>query len=59
MLIYYEVENTGTINETYEVAITDDDSAAILPKRRQHTVFAGDIRNGSFTLKPTSSSVIL
>ncbi|CAG2243379.1 unnamed protein product [Mytilus edulis] len=59
MLIYYEVENTGTINETYEVAITDDDSAAVLPKRRQHTVFAGDIRNGSFTLKPTSSSVIL
>ncbi|CAG2241565.1 unnamed protein product [Mytilus edulis] len=54
-----EIENTGTINETYEVAITDDDSAAVLPKRRQHTVFAGDIRNGSFTLKPTSSSVIL
>ncbi|XP_076117602.1 uncharacterized protein LOC143085246 [Mytilus galloprovincialis] len=59
MLVYYEVENTGTINETYEVAITDDDSAAVLPKRRQHTVLAGDISNGSFTLKPTSSSVIL
>ncbi|XP_052077823.1 uncharacterized protein LOC127715706 isoform X7 [Mytilus californianus] len=59
MFVYYEVENTGTINETYVVAITNDYTAAVLPKRRQHTVFAGDISNGSFTLKPTSSSVIL
>ncbi|CAC5380922.1 unnamed protein product [Mytilus coruscus] len=59
MLVYYEVENTGTINETYEVAISDDHSASILPTRRQHTILAGETSNGSFTLKPTSVSNIL
>lgn len=59
MLVYYEVENTGTINETYEVAISDDHSASVLPMRRQHTILAGDRSNGSFTMKPTLTSSIL
>ncbi|CAC5380919.1 unnamed protein product [Mytilus coruscus] len=59
VLVYYEVENTGTINETYEVAISDDYSATVSPIRRQHVILAGDISNGSFTLKPTSVSNIL
>ncbi|XP_052077826.1 von Willebrand factor A domain-containing protein 7-like isoform X2 [Mytilus californianus] len=59
VLVYYEVENTGTINETSEVAISDDHSASVLPIRRQHTILAGETSNGSFTLKPTSVSNIL
>ncbi|XP_063413566.1 von Willebrand factor A domain-containing protein 7-like [Mytilus trossulus] len=59
VLVYYEVENTGTINETYEVAISDDHSASVLPMRRQHTILAGDTSNGSFTMKPTLTSSIL
>ncbi|XP_076117600.1 uncharacterized protein LOC143085245 isoform X1 [Mytilus galloprovincialis] len=59
VLVYYEVENTGTINETYEVAISDDHSASVLPMRRQHTILAGDRSNGSFTMKPTLTSSIL
>lgn len=59
VLVYYEVENTGTINETYEIAISDDQSASVLPMRRQHTILAGDISNGSFTMRPTLTSSIL
>ncbi|VDI23038.1 Hypothetical predicted protein [Mytilus galloprovincialis] len=59
VLVYYEVENTGTINETYEVAISDDHSASVLPMRRQHTILAGDRSNGSFTMKPTLTFSIL
>ena len=57
--IHYEIVNLGTSSEAFRVSITDDHSFVTGTSTEQHVVTSGGSANGTFTVKPTSPSVIL
>ena len=57
--IHYEIVNIGTSSETFRVSINDDHSFVTGNSTEQHVVASGRSTNGTFTVKPTSPSVIL
>jgi hypothetical protein len=57
--IHYEIVNLGTSSEAFRLSITDDHSFVTGNSTEQHVVTSGGSANGTFTVKPTSPSVIL
>ncbi|CAG2200871.1 unnamed protein product [Mytilus edulis] len=57
-VIGYEVSNQGTVTETYQVSISDDHSFVQGTMSVDYTLLPGDNANGTFVVKPTTTSVI-
>ncbi|CAC5362582.1 unnamed protein product [Mytilus coruscus] len=57
-LIGYEVLNRGAVTETYNVIISDDHSFVQGTTAVEYTLLPGDGANGTFSVKPTTPSVI-